>query len=51
LGACSPEKVVRKIEETKIHYLPYAEREFILIHEIEEAISVIEEKIKTTPGE
>jgi GTP pyrophosphokinase len=33
-----PEKIARKIEETKRHYLPYAEKHIILIHELEEAI-------------
>lgn len=42
LGACSAEKRARKIEETKLHYLPYAERELILLHEIE---GVIEELV------
>jgi len=35
---CAPEKIVRKIEETKQYYLPYAEKHVILIHELEEAI-------------
>jgi len=36
---CSPEKIARKIEETKRCYLPYAEKNVLLIHELEEAIS------------
>lgn len=35
---CSPEKIERKIEETRRHYLPYAEKHVILIHELEEAL-------------
>lgn len=42
LSGCSREKQRRKIEETKIYYLPYAERELILLHEIEAAIDAIE---------
>lgn len=41
LGACSPEKRQRKIEETKLYYLPYAEKHCILIHESEAAIEEI----------
>jgi (p)ppGpp synthase/HD superfamily hydrolase len=42
LGACSRDKQERKIIETKRYYMPYAEREKILIHELEEAIARIE---------
>lgn len=42
LHYCSRAKQRRKIEETKLHYLPYAERELILLHEIEAAIAAIE---------
>ena len=42
LDACSKEKQLRKIEETRRHYLPYAETHLILLHEIEEAIEDIE---------
>jgi len=42
LNDCSIEKQKRKIEETKLFYLPYAEREIILIHELEAAIKSIE---------
>src|SRR3989344_1233213 len=34
LWTCTEEKRKRKIEETRMHYLPYAERHFILYHEI-----------------
>lgn len=44
LGSCTPEKIKRKIEETRTHYLPYAEEHLILIHEIEGAISEIEKR-------
>ncbi len=42
LWSCTPEKRARKILETKIHYLPYAERELILLHELEEALEKLE---------
>lgn len=42
LHHCSKAKQRRKIEETRLYYLPYAERELILLHEIEEAIVSIE---------
>lgn len=45
LWACPEEKILRKISETKMHYLPYAERELILLHEIEEAIAALESKM------
>lgn len=42
----SEDRKERKIEETKKHYLPYAERHIILIHETEEAIKRLEAKEK-----
>jgi GTP diphosphokinase / guanosine-3',5'-bis(diphosphate) 3'-diphosphatase len=42
MWACSKEKRRRKIEETRNHYIPFAEKHFILIHEIEEAIRELE---------
>lgn len=42
LWDCSEEKRKRKIEETKRYFLPVAEREIILIHEMESAISALE---------
>ena len=33
-----------KIEETKRHYLPYAEKHQILIHELEAAIKELEKE-------
>ncbi len=42
---CSKEKRDRKIEETRIHYLPYAEEHLILLHEIESAVSEIEKLV------
>lgn len=38
LDGCSAEKRLRKIEETRREYLPYAERELILLHELEAAL-------------
>ncbi len=35
LESCSTDKIARKVEETRTHYLPYAEDQCILIHEIE----------------
>jgi GTP diphosphokinase / guanosine-3',5'-bis(diphosphate) 3'-diphosphatase len=40
LWSCSKEKRLRKIKETKKHYLPLAEKHFILYHEL---LAVIEE--------
>lgn len=42
MWACSKEKIKRKVEETKRWYLPIAEDEIILIHEIERAIAKLE---------
>lgn len=42
LDDCPKEKQERKIEETKIYYLPYAEQNIILFHEINEAIQILE---------
>lgn len=39
LDGCNREKRRRKIEETQLHYLPYAERHLILLHELEGAIA------------
>lgn len=41
LWSCTTEKRQRKIEETERYYLPYAEKHLILLHELEEAISLI----------
>ena len=40
------ERRIKKTEETKMYYLPYAEKHIILIHEIEEAIKRLEPKEK-----
>lgn len=45
LWACPKEKQLRKVAETRLYYLPYAERELILLHEIEWAIDELE-KVK-----
>ncbi len=42
LGACSAKKRRRKIEETRRFYLPYAERELVLVHELEKALIKLE---------
>lgn len=42
LSACDAEKRRRKIEETQRYYLPLAEREILLIHELEDATAVAE---------
>lgn len=42
LWTCTPEKRVRKIAETREHYLPYAEKHFILYHELVDAIDELE---------
>ena len=38
LAECPPEKIKHKTEETVTYYLPLAEQEIILIHELEEAL-------------
>ena len=38
LAACTPEKRRRKIEETWRYYMPFAEENFILYYELEEAL-------------
>lgn len=43
----SPEKIARKIKETKKHYLPYVEKHLILLHELEAAIESLEEELKS----
>ena len=45
LLACDPEKRHRKVEETKRYYLPLAEREMLLIHELEDALAMVEESL------
>lgn len=47
----SLERRIRKINETKRYYLPYAERELILLHELEEAIENLEKINKPVKGE
>ena len=42
LNACPLEKRQRKIEETKRFYLPYAEKNQLLIHELEEALAEVD---------
>ncbi|MBI3633351.1 MAG: bifunctional (p)ppGpp synthetase/guanosine-3',5'-bis(diphosphate) 3'-pyrophosphohydrolase [Candidatus Vogelbacteria bacterium] len=44
LGACSEEKMRRKVEETRLYYMPYAEKYWILYHELDEAMREIEKK-------
>lgn len=41
LAFCPEEKRARKIKETREHYLPYAEKEQLLIHELEEALAAV----------
>ena len=48
LGAWPLEKQKAKIIETRRYYMPYAEREKILIHELEEAMAAIEATWSTT---
>lgn len=43
LRGCTPEKMRRKIEETIAHYLPYAEKHFILYYELLEAIDMCQQ--------
>lgn len=42
LWNCTEEKKRRKIEETKLHYLPYASQHLILYHEMLEVIERLE---------
>lgn len=46
-GVYDPAKIARKIEETRIYYLPYAEKHLILLHELEEALQRLEAQINT----
>ena len=41
LNPCALEKRLRKVEETKRYYLPYAEKNQILIHELEQALAEV----------
>ena len=50
MHARTPEKIQHKIQETKIFYLPHAERELILLHELEGALSQLESGKKPTEG-
>jgi guanosine-3',5'-bis(diphosphate) 3'-pyrophosphohydrolase len=43
LGACPRDKIRRKIDETKLRYVPYSERYLILYHEISAVIEELEE--------
>ncbi len=42
LWACTEEKRKRKIEETRMYYMPYAEEHFILYHELLAVIGQLE---------
>lgn len=42
LNACPLEKRQKKIEETRRYYLPYAEKNQLLIHELEEALTEVD---------
>lgn len=42
----SPEKITRKVEETKLYYLPHAERHGIMFHELEAAVESLEEELR-----
>lgn len=46
LWACSKKKQLRKIAEAKEYYVPLAEKEIILIHELEAAIAELEAGLK-----
>ena len=41
----------KKVEETRIHYLPYAEEHFILIHELEAILQKLEEYLQKLEAE
>jgi (p)ppGpp synthase/HD superfamily hydrolase len=45
LWGCTPEKINRKIKETKDIFLVYARKELILAHEIEEALEALEKRL------
>lgn len=47
MWSLSPERIARKVEETKRYYLPYAEKYLILLHEIEAAVESLEEELKS----
>lgn len=40
LWSCTKAKRIRKVEETRRYYLPFAEKHQILIHELEEALEI-----------
>lgn len=42
----SPEKIARKAKETRLYYLPHAERLGIMFHELEAAVESLEEELK-----
>ena len=46
LWDCDEEKFERKVRETELYYLYYAERECILIHELEAAIQELRESMR-----
>lgn len=48
MWACDAEKKKRKIEETRSHYLLWAEEHCILIHELEAALAEVEETLKAS---
>lgn len=48
LESCSLEKQKRKVEETKLYYLPLAEKEIILIHELEALIQYYENQFASS---
>lgn len=41
LGTCKLEKRVRKVAETWQHYMPHAEKHFILYYELKEALELV----------
>lgn len=47
LWNCDVEKRKRKISETKQYYLPFAESQLILLHELEAQISILEEELES----
>ena len=47
--ACTVEKRRRKIEETRVYYMPYAEKHWILLYELEEALELAERSLLPPP--
>lgn len=48
MWSLSSEEIAAKVDETKKYYLPFAQKHIILIHELEEIITELEQKLKSS---